>query len=371
MFDDIRPYRDDEVEAVIKRLINEPALQSSIASIKLPRLNKKIPSLARFIVRVYLKQKSKKIKSIDTIQQEVAKYLYHLIETSSTHFSYNGIRHLDPKKPSLFISNHRDIVLDAALVNLALFQSGFTTVEAAVGDNLLNQEWVSDLMRLNKSFIVKRSEKTKRAMLNASKNLSHYIHHTITESKNNIWIAQREGRAKDGIDKTNAALISMLLLNKAKEVSIGDYLSQLNVIPVAISYEFDPCDKDKAIELAAKEATGKYEKSENEDFNSITQGLVGKKGQIHIEFCSPISGDFEDSKSIAKAIDEQIISHYKLYESNQRAYEIINTKSYDNTDKNPLKDRLAPLTKEQQKWLLTMYANPVFAKEDLKSNGTI
>jgi 1-acyl-sn-glycerol-3-phosphate acyltransferase len=365
MFDDIRPYRDDEVATVIQKLVNEPALQSSIASIKLPRTNKSLPSVARFIVRMYLKRKSKKIKSIDTIQQEVAKYLYHLIDTSSTHFSYNGIDHLDPSKPSLFISNHRDIVLDAALVNLALFQSGFTTVEAAVGDNLLNQEWVSDLMRLNKSFIVKRNEETKRAMLNASKNLSSYIHHTLTESKQNIWIAQREGRAKDGIDKTNAALISMLLLNKAKDVSIGDYLSQLNIIPVAISYEFDPCDRDKAIELAAKEATGEYEKSEDEDFNSITRGLVGDKGQIHIEFCKPIQGDFEDSKSIANAIDEQIISHYKLYESNQKAYEIIKTSSDSNTHENPLQHRLEGLTPEQTKWLLTMYANPVFAKEAL------
>lgn len=367
MFDDIRPYRDDEVTSVIKKLINEPALQSSIASIKLPRLNKKAPALARFIVQVYLKRKSKKIKSIDTIQQEVAKYLSHLIKTSCTHFSYNGIDKLDPNKPSLFISNHRDIVLDVALVNLALYQSGFTTVEAAVGDNLLNQEWVSDLMRLNKSFIVKRNEETKRAMLNASKNLSSYIHHTLTESKQNIWIAQREGRAKDGIDKTNVALISMLLLNKSKEVSISDYLKQLNIIPVAISYEYDPCDRDKAIELAAKEINGEYEKSEDEDFNSITQGLVGTKGQIHIEFCEPLQGEFEDTKAVANAIDEQIINHYKLYGSNQEAYEMIKAEDNNPIENSPLSERLKQLTKEQQKWLLTMYANPVLAKKSLNS----
>jgi len=365
MFDDIRPYRDDEVPSVIKKLVNEPKLQSSIASIKLPKTHKICPPLARFIVQVYLKRKSKKIKNIDTIQQEVAKYLYHLIDTSSTHFSYNGIENIDQSKPALFISNHRDIVLDAALINIALFQSNLTTVEAAVGDNLLNQEWVSDLMRLNKSFIVKRSEKTKRAMLNASKNLSSYIHHTLTESKQNIWIAQKEGRAKDGIDKTNSALISMLLLNKSKTVSIADYLKQLNIIPVAISYEFDPCDRHKAIELAAKEATGEYEKSENEDFDSITRGLVGKKGQIHIEFGQPLSGEFEDSKAIAKAIDEQIISHYKLYESNQKAYEIIKDSEGNLDQPNPLSSRMEQLTAAQKKWLLTMYANPVFAKEAL------
>lgn len=366
MFDDIRPYRDDEVTTVIKNLINEPALQSSIASIKLPLIHKSVPKLAQLIVKAYLKIRSRKVTSIDDIQQEVAKYLYHLIETSCSNFTYNGIDKIDPSKPSLFISNHRDIVLDVALVNLALYQSGITTVEAAVGDNLLNQPWVSDLMRLNKSFIVKRSEKTKRAMLTASKQLSSYIHHTLTENNQNIWIAQREGRAKDGIDKTNAALISMLLLNKDKQTSIAEYLEQLNIIPVAISYEFDPCDRDKAKELAAKEATGEYVKSENEDFNSITRGLVGKKGNVHIEFCEPISGDFEDSKGIAQAIDEKIIANYKLYKSNQKAYELLNNSDVP-ADENPLNNRLQQLTDEQKQWLLTMYANPVLAKEALNT----
>lgn len=366
MFDDIRPYRDDEVAVAIQKLINEPALQSSIACIKLPLMHKIFPKLAKLIVKLYFKTRARKFKSIDDIQEEVAKYLYQLIDTSCSHFSYNGITNIDPKKPSLFISNHRDIVMDVALVNLALYQSGITTVEAAVGDNLLDQPWVSDLMRLNKSFIVKRNEKTKRAMLEASKQLSRYIHYTLTDNQNNIWIAQKEGRAKDGIDKTNSALISMLLLNKGKERNISEYLDELNIIPVAISYEFDPCDRDKAKELAAKEATGEYQKSENEDFNSIARGLVGKKGQVHIEFCKPIKGDFEDSKAIARAIDEQIISHYRLYNSNQKAYELLNQINVQASD-NPLIHRMGQLTKEQQQWLLTMYANPVFAKEALNN----
>jgi len=368
MFDDIRPYRNDEVEAVIQKLINEPALQSSIASIKLPLVHKKSPKIANFIVKMYLKLRSRKVKCIDDIQQEVAKYLYHLIDTSCSHFSYNGINKIDPNKPTLFISNHRDIVMDVALVNLALFQSGVTTVEAAVGDNLLNEPWVSDLMRLNKSFIVKRSEKSKRAILTASKQLSNYIHHTLTDNNQNIWIAQREGRAKDGIDKTNTALISMLLLNKAKDKSIGAYLNELNIIPVAISYEYDPCDKDKAIELAAKEAHGEYKKTANEDFTSITRGLVGKKGHVHIEFCDPIIGDFEDSKAIAKAIDDKIIANYKLYESNQNAYELLSTNNTP-SESSPLNERLNELTNEQKQWLLTMYANPVFAKKALNTSN--
>lgn len=365
MFDDIRPYHDDEVVTVIKKLVNEKGLQTSIASLLFPRLHRTFPAFVRFMVKMSLKRKISKFTSIADIQHEVAKYLNKLLENSTDGFSYNGIENISPDKPALFVSNHRDIVLDAALVNLALHQSGINTVAAAVGDNLLGEPWVADLMRLNKSFIVKRNEKTKRAMLQASKTLSAYIHHALTQNAQNIWIAQREGRAKDGIDKTNSALISMLLLNKKKDISIAEYLEQLNIIPVSISYEYDPCDNDKAVELAEKEATGSYQKSEDEDLQSITQGLIGHKGRVHIEFCQPISGDFEDSKAIATAIDQQVISNYKLYDSNLAAYAALNDQPTDNSVINQLKQRMLNLTEQQKHWLLTMYANPVTAKQEL------
>jgi len=366
MFDDIRPYHDDEVATVIKKLVQEKGLQTSIATLVLPRLHRIFPGLSRALVTISLKRKIKQFQCIEDIQHEVAKYLNKLLQNSTDGFSYHGIENVDPQKPTLFISNHRDIVLDAALVNLALHQSGVSTVAAAVGDNLLSEPWVADLMRLNKSFIVKRSEKTKRAMLQASKQLSAYIHHALTDNKQNIWIAQREGRAKDGIDKTNAALISMLLLNKNKEIPIEEYLQQLNIVPVSISYEFDPCDSDKAIELAAKEATGEYQKAEDEDLQSITQGLIGHKGRVHIEFCRPIQGDFADSKAIAAAIDEEIIGNYRLYDSNLAAYAELNNQPADSSVLAKLKQRMLNLTQEQQHWLLTMYANPVSAKHELK-----
>lgn len=363
MFDDIRPYRDDEVAAVIQKLINEQGLQTSIASLKLPRLYKTLPSLSRLIVKYSLKLRAKKFHNIEQIQEEVAKYLNHLIAESTNGFSFSGIENVDPSKPALFISNHRDIVLDVALVNWALYKSNINTVEAAVGNNLLHQPWVADLMRINKSFIVKRSEKTKRAMLTASKQLSAYIHDSIVSREQNIWIAQREGRAKDGIDKTNSALISMLLLNKDKQTPIAEYLKQLNIVPVSISYEFDPCDSDKAIELAAKEATGTYEKHEDEDLNSITQGLIGQKGRVHIEFCQPINGEYADSKAIAAAIDKEIITHYRLYDSNLVAHAALNKEKVDDKVLQQLNKRMEHLTKEQKQWLLTMYANPVAAKQ--------
>ncbi len=366
MFDDIRPYRDDEVAAVIQRLINDQGLLASIASFKMPRLYKIFPKFCRTLVKWTLKFRSSKFHNIEEIQSEVAKYLHHLVKKSTDGFTFHGLEKIDISKPMLFISNHRDIVLDVALINWALYKSNINTVEAAVGDNLLHQPWVADLMRINKSFIVKRSEKNKRAMLNASKQLSSYIHHTVHERQQNIWIAQREGRAKDGIDKTNSALISMLLLNKDKQTSIAEYLAEINIVPVSISYEFDPCDRDKAIELAEREATGSYQKKENEDLNSITQGLIGKKGRVHVEFCHAIEGEFTDSKAVAKAIDQEIISNYKLYDSNLTAYAQLNQQAdIKQNVLEQLNHRMTKLTQEQRHWLLTMYANPVSAKQTL------
>ncbi len=366
MFDDIRPYHDDEVNTVLQQLNSEKDLHTSVASLSSPLLLKIAPWLARLIVKWSLKSRIKNFHQIKDIQTEIAKYLHKLIKNSTKGFSFDGIDNIDPAKPCLFISNHRDIVLDVALVNYALHQHNIDTVEAAVGDNLLHKSWVADLMRVNKSFIVKRNEKSKRAMLNASKQLSAYIHYALNDKKQNIWIAQREGRAKDGIDKTNAALISMLLLNKDKSLSIADYLSQLNIIPVAISYEFDPCDQDKAKELAERQTTGAYQKREGEDLKSITQGMLGQKGKVHLSFCQPINGDYEDSKAIAKAIDQQIIAKYKLHPSNLSAYRALHQQNSENNHA-CLKQRMTHLSEKEQHWLLTMYANPVCAKNALQS----
>lgn len=363
MFDDIRPYRDDEAVAVLAKLIEEPALQNSIAGYIAPRCYRMFPGICRSLVKVYLKSRLRRVTGVEALQQEVAKYLHRLIKKSTDGFTFHGLESLDMSKPTLFISNHRDIALDPALVNLALYKSGVSTVEIAIGDNLLGEPWVSDLMRLNKSFIVKRSEKTKRAMLQASKHLSGYIHHTLTENHHNVWIAQREGRAKDGIDKTNSALISMLLLNKDKQQSIAEYLNQLNIVPVSISYEFDPCDGDKARELATIAETGSYQKADGEDLKSITQGLLGHKGRIHIEFGTSLEGDFADSKAIAAEIDRQIISNYRLYDSNLVANAQLNNLDTDTNVLNVLNQRMQHLDEKQQHWLLAMYANPVIAKE--------
>lgn len=368
MFDDIRPFRNNEVVQVIDDLINEKEFQSSVATVAMPKLYKLFPGICRFLVKNYLKYQQKHVDSIEKIQLEVYKYLSKLVKNSTDGFTHSGLHALDKSKPSLFISNHRDIVLDVALVNLALHEENRSTVEAAVGDNLLSKKWVADLMRINKSFIVKRSEKTKRAALTASKQLSAYIHHTITQNMHDVWIAQKEGRAKDGLDKTNPALISMILMNKAKDKSIEQYLSEINIVPVSISYEFDPCDKDKAIELATIEQTGSYQKEEEEDLNSISRGILGYKGKVHIAFSAPISGNYSDSKAIAEQIDKQIISNYKLYQSNLTANEALKKDILDENDFTALSARMETLTALEKKWLLTMYANPVIAKENINNH---
>lgn len=369
MFDDIRPYRDDEVVPVVRKLVSEFELQNSVASFALPRLYRFWPWLARQVTRFSLIFRVQKLTSVKALQKEISRYLTHLIRQSTDGFSYSGLEPLSLSKPTLFISNHRDIALDPALVNLALFQSGENTAEIAIGDNLLSKAWVSDLMRLNKSFIVKRNEKSKRAMLAASKKLSAYIHHTLLENQQHIWIAQREGRAKDGVDKTNAALISMLLLNKGKHQTVSEYIKLLNIVPVSISYEFDPCDQDKAKELAAIETQGSYQKSKNEDIQSITRGIIGQKGRVHVAFGKPLTEDYEDSKSIASAIDQQIIANYQLYESNRTAYDYSKNGQLDSLLLQRLKDRVCELDEIQKKWLLAMYANPVFAKEAQEQPG--
>lgn len=365
MFDDIRPYHDDEVVMVIDRLIHEKELLNSVAAYTMPVTYKLWAGFSRLLVQWSLRRRVKHLTNVKAVQREMAKYLLRLIKKSTDGFSHDGLQHLDLSKPTLFISNHRDIALDPALVNMALLEKGDKTVEIAIGDNLLTKSWIEDIMRLNKSFIVKRNQKNKREMLTDSKNLSAYIYHALTEKQQHIWIAQKEGRAKDGVDKTNSALISMLLLNKPKDSSIREYLEQLNIVPVAISYEFDPCDVDKAKELAMLENDGVYNKSTHEDIQSITRGIIGDKGRIHINFGSVVAGDFADSKAIASEIDTQIISQYLLFESNQTAFAKLENEAFEAPHWQKLAQRIESLSEDQQRWLLNMYANPVRAKKQL------
>ncbi|GLS27619.1 1-acyl-sn-glycerol-3-phosphate acyltransferase [Marinibactrum halimedae] len=320
-FDDIRPYNDDEVAATVCRILNDPELSHAVASFKFPALTKAAPWLICPLVKWYLKKEFASVSSVQAFQAIVERYMSRTIDTTSEGLSTSGLDKLDPSKAYLFVSNHRDIAMDPAMVNWALYQKGFTTLRIAIGDNLLTKPYVSDIMRLNKSFIVNRSATAPREKLKAAKHLSSYIHHSIVEERANIWIAQREGRAKDGKDITNSAIISMFSLSKPKKDDFGQYIADLNIVPVSISYEWDPCDAAKARELYTLCEEGKYDKSEHEDIASIATGITGQKGKIHVAFGEVLGTEFENTDAVAEEINRQIHANYVLHPSNMIAYQ--------------------------------------------------
>lgn len=276
--------------------------------------------------------------------------------TTTQGVTYSGLDKLDPNQSYLFVSNHRDIAMDPALVNYGLFNSGHKTVRIAIGDNLLKKPCATELMKLNKSFIVKRSAKGPREMMKALGTLSAYIKHSL-DSGHSIWIAQKEGRAKDGNDYTDPAILKMFHVEGRKQkLSFADYIKSLKIVPVAISYENDPCDVAKAIELQAKESHGRYEKAEFEDIQSIIQGIVGDKGRIHVAFGDVIEQDFDTPELLAQEIDRQVHANYKLFPINQLA---AGDEQVDEKVKADFAAKLNTLPPEARPYLVASYANPV------------
>ncbi|PKF60284.1 acyltransferase [Psychromonas sp. psych-6C06] len=357
-FSDIRPYNDDEIQPAIRRVINSDEFIDAIISFRFSKIAKFSGFLLKPLLRRYFMYKWGAINSIDEMQQIVGGYMQHMIDSTTTKFTYSGLENLDANKNYLFVSNHRDIAMDPSFVNWALFSENFKTVRIAIGDNLLSKPFTSDLMRMNKSFIVKRALKAPREMMKAVLQLSDYIFSSL-QSDSSIWIAQREGRAKDGFDKTEPALIKMFYMQgKKQKIAFSDYIKQLNIVPVAVSYEFDACDQQKAKELYDKAQTGEYKKSEFEDIESIVRGIVGKKGHVHVAFGRPLEGDFEDAEQVANAIDQQIYKNYYLHPSNYIAAKQ-QLQAISEADKNAFASRLDNMPAALQETVLKMYANPV------------
>lgn len=320
-FSDIRPYRDDEVAAVLSRLLGNAEFLSALASYRLGRLASVMPAVTRFVVRLMLARELRGVSDVRSMQLVIERYMDRMIETSTSGFSVSGLEHLNPARAYLYMSNHRDITMDPAFTNYALHGSGFETARIAIGDNLLTKPWVSDLMRLNKSFIVKRSVSGPRELLAASKTLSNYIQHSLLQENSPIWIAQREGRAKDGVDRTEPVIIKMLSMSRDKrEQEFREHIRALRIVPVAISYELDPCDAMKARELYLKEAEGRYEKGAQEDVASIAQGIAGDKGRVHVSFGTPLGDGLETPEAVAREVDKQVINGYCLHPTNLYAY---------------------------------------------------
>lgn len=358
---DIRPYNDDEVAASLTRLINDNAFLDVIAKYNLPRFISAVGFLARAIIKHQLRKKWGKVKTVEDVQNEVAHYLNKLVKRTTSNVTFSGLEALDPNQAYLFVSNHRDIVLDPALVNWGLYQHKMKTVRIAIGDNLLQIPYITELMRLNKSFIVKRSAKAPKEMLKALTQLSAYIYDSLS-SGHSIWIAQKEGRAKDGVDQTDPALLKMLQLNGRKQKKeFGEYIKELKVVPVAISYQYEPCAIAKAKELYHKQHHGKYVKSAGEDIASIVEGFSSAKGHVHLSFGQPITSHCDSADELAKTIDKQIIDSFYLHPGNYIAGGCTEAVINKN-DAAQFAERLTKVPEELRPLVLAMYAKPYHRK---------
>jgi 1-acyl-sn-glycerol-3-phosphate acyltransferase len=312
-FDAIRPYRDDEVPEVVARWRYDARLVDSASRLVTPGLAKVAPWLARGLARAAIGWKSRGFDTVESFQLFLSHYFARLLRNTVSSLTVTGIDGLDPDRAYLYMSNHRDIVMDTGLVNYSVHKAGFPTPEAAVGDNLFTEPLATDLMRLNKSFVIERGVTGKRAIYRALTRTSHYIQHTLTGG-DSVWIAQREGRSKDGFDRTEPALLKMLALAWRKEAqTFGDLLDKIALVPVSISYELDPCDRRKARELAVIAREGRYQKAANEDLASIIEGMTGFKGRVHVHFSPPMQGQYETADDLASALDREIVRGLKVY----------------------------------------------------------
>jgi 1-acyl-sn-glycerol-3-phosphate acyltransferase len=380
-FDDIRPFRDEEVPAVIQRLQHSEALIHILIQLQFPIVSRYIDKPLVQLMRRRMASVLRGVKTVADFQRLMMHFVQHVIEKSMTEFTWSGLDQLDAGQSYVFISNHRDITLDSALMNFVLLKTGMHSAEIAIGDNLLSNPLMADLMRLNKSFVVKRSVPGLKAKLAALTELSEYISQSRAEG-NSIWIAQREGRAKDGLDRTDPAIIKMLhIRNKKQKVPFAESMRRLNIVPVAISYEYDPCDVLKASEMQAR-AAEQYVKRENEDVESILRGIALPKGRVHIHFGAPLQDEFHNADEVAAALDQQIVAGYQLFPSNVVAFEQLQSllPSWDllaaqarewmpTVDSAELartaaefSSRLSSYPQKLQSIILEMYANPLLSK---------
>ncbi len=370
----IRPFSNQEAPEVIKRLAGETELVSALASWQLPILYRYWRSAACAVIRFWLKQKAKRIFSVEDLQNIIAPKLAVIIKKTS-HFSVGGLQNLASNPFRLYLSNHRDIVMDPAYANYALHKADLPTLSIAIGDNLLTKPWVGDLMKLNKSFIVRRNVSGPRAMLAASKLLAQYIRHSIENKINPIWIAHREGRAKDGVDQTEPAVIKMLSMARYKHESAKDALDAMRIVPLIISYELDPCDYLKAAELAAGKS---YTKKEFEDVGSIAKGITEYKGCVHLQFGEAIPRD-SSVANVVELVDEQMITHYELFQTNLWAWEWLNGGKVPHDlrchqgsiSKSTFQSRVNDVVPEHRQFMLAMYANPVVRLLDYRNRNRV
>lgn len=370
-FEDIRPLNQDEVQAAIEELLASEEFRHALRYVK-PDLDWDQLSAAMRACKT--KEQFKSTLAYDAVMTVAKKTTFSL--------TISGRSRLPEGKPACtFISNHRDIVLDASFLNVMLYDVGYGMTQVAIGDNLLIRPWIKTFVRLNNSFIVKRGVSV-RQMLEVSGTLSAYINHTIKDTKESIWIAQREGRAKDSNDRTQPSVLKMLCMAGGKDI-IGN-LKSLNIVPVAISYEFDPCDYLKAQEFQLKRDNPEYHKTQRDDLLNMETGILNNKGRVHFTISQLINDQLDQLDpnmdrnelfaAVASIIDKEIYRHYRFYPNNYVAYDLLSgtrrfSDHYGLKDKKAFEeylqkqlDKIVIPNKDEnflRKKILEMYANPL------------
>ena len=363
----IRPYLDKEVNAILSKYSNHPYMQAL--------LDYAFPKESQEFI-------SKRISDCNSIKDFQATIIYpallRVLDETTDGLTTSGFDQLDKNTSYLYISNHRDIVLDTSLTNLVLLEKDMIMTASAIGDNLVQDDFLMAFSKLNRNFLVYRSL-TPREMLVSSKNLSEYIHFLIHHENRSVWLAQREGRTKNGDDQTQTGILKMLTLGKDKDIDLYDYLQKLKIVPLSISYELDPTDYLKMPALMANYYNEEYVKTKNEDFNNILTGVLGKKRRVHISASKPIDIELTEIKEISTSpqqglklitdlITDRIHQAYKLWPSNYIAYDLMNqTNDFETEYTLEQKERfLARLNKKTEadnkimiKGFLEMYAYPV------------
>ena len=369
-FNEIRPYNDEELPQIFEELIADPAFRKAATGA--------IPNVPFEL----LAQKMRTCKTkLDFQKAFCYGILWKIAEehTNGLTLDHNALP--NKKKAYTYISNHRDIILDSGFLSILLVDQGMDTVEIAIGDNLLIYPWIKKLVRVNKSFIVQRAL-TMRQMLEASTRMSRYMHYTIAEKNQSIWIAQREGRAKDSNDRTQDSVLKMLAMGG--EGDLIDRLKEMNIAPLAISYEYDPCDFLKAREFQLKRDIEGYKKTTQDDLINMQTGLFGYKGKVHFQVAACINDELEQIDrslpkpelfaAISACIDQRIYRNYRMYPGNYVAYDWLNvttefTGIYSQEEKQQfvgyIEQQLGKIeipNKDEaflREKLLLMYANPL------------
>lgn len=372
-FSDIAPLDDKVFHDTMERLVREPGFQHAL---KYAIPERDLPVLLDELHRINNKY--------DFQRQVMFPFLEMLAKTTTAGITLGGVKNFNPTLNYTFMSNHRDIVLDASFLNLAFLRRNLPTSEVAIGDNLLIFDWIRDLVRLNKSFIVKRNTGLREGLM-AAKKLSAYIHYCLLEKHESVWIAQREGRAKDSSDHTQESLIKMLAI--AGEGNFMDHLKEINIMPVAISYEYDPNDYLKVREFLLRRRDPNFKKSQRDDLFSMETGLLQFKGKVHFQLTPRINskldqiGKFKDNNTSAKyvvrIIDQAIHRSYMIFPINYIAFDILHstnrfedeytvlqreeTINYFNAQLD--KVDLPEISQEEREFMmtmiLTMYSNPL------------